>query len=83
MTITHDLNALKTGFEDGVLAAKEETTVGAIFRGCAGSLSHRLGGTGYEKNEYSVAFRGGYMHHIENLKIWTKDGVVKKVIAEG
>lgn len=83
MTITHDLTALKTGFEDGTSAAKEETVIGATFLGCAGSLRRRQGGTGYEKDDYSVAFRGGYMHHIENLKIWTKDGVVKKVIAEG
>lgn len=81
MTTAHDLSALKTGFEDGVAAAKEETQVGATFRGCAGSLSHRIG-HGYGKDDYSVAFRGGYMHHIENLKIWTKDGVVKKVIAD-
>lgn len=74
-------DTLKQGFENGLAAANEETIVGAIFRGCAGSLRHRFGGTGYEKDEYSIAFRAGYMHYINPLTIWTsKDGVVTKIV---
>ena len=65
----NDVVALKQGFQNGLAAAREETVIGAAFRGSAGSLRHRAGGDGYAKDEYSIGFRAGYSAHMERVKI--------------
>jgi hypothetical protein len=72
--------ALKAGFEDGQEAAKQETVVGATFRGSAGSLRHRKGGDGYEKDEYSIGFRGGYSEYLSKVKLIRVDS--QSVVSE-
>ena len=57
----NDVVALKQGFQNGLAAAREETVIGATFRGSAGSLR--------QKNEYSIGFRAGYSAHMERVKI--------------
>jgi hypothetical protein len=78
----HADHPLKLGYDAGVAAAKEELQIGAQFRGCGGSLRYRQGGSGYERDDYSIAFRSGYMYMLGLLvvKIFTNDeGVITRL----
>ena len=78
----NDVAALKQGFQNGLAAAREETTLGAVFRGSAGSLRHRAGGDGYENDEYSIGFRAGYSAHMERIKILKCSIETQSVVCE-
>lgn len=78
----NDVVALKQGFQNGLAAAREETVIGATFRGSAGSLRHRAGGDGYEKDEYSIGFRAGYSAHMERVKILKCSIETQSVVCE-
>jgi hypothetical protein len=65
----NDVAVLKMGFQHGLAAAREETVIGATFRGSAGSLRHRQGGDGYGKDVYAIGYRAGYSAHMERVKI--------------
>jgi len=56
--------------------------LGAVFRGSAGSLRHRAGGDGYEKDAYSIGFRAGYSAHMERVKILKCSIETQSVVCE-